>query len=240
MILKWDPNTQTTLWSVNLTETTQGKYGAFQDIETDKRGNTYVVGTYPGSILRISPDGTEVVPWYGPLQTSNTTIPGLGGLVALGAEGNLLLANDAGNGSIYRLDTRDPLAPRTLTQVPIRPDVRYNDTDAIYVPPLFNGTVLLVSSHASGIQVLASRDGSWTSAEHLGTIPNPPQGTPADVANATIGSAVTAAVQIGPNAVYIIDDWLADPWVTGQVAGNRTLFPMPDITAQIKTLLRLR
>lgn len=240
LLLKWDPRTQTTLWTVNLTATTHGTYGAFQDIETDKRGNTYVVGTFPGSILRVNANGTEVIPWYGPLQTANTTIPGLGGLVALGPEGDLLLANDAGNGSIYRLDTRDPLAPRTLTQVPIRPDVRYNDTDAIYAPPLYNGTVLLVSSHASGIQVLASRDGSWTAAEHLGTIPNPPPGTPADVTNATIGSAVTAAVQIGPNAVYIIDDWLADPWVAGQVAGNRTLFPMPDITAQINTLLRLR
>ncbi|CAK7200072.1 hypothetical protein SEUCBS139899_002760 [Sporothrix eucalyptigena] len=240
LLLKWDPNTQTTLWTVNLTETTHGTYGAFQDIETDKRGYTYVVGTFPGSILRVNANGTEVIPWYGPLQTVNTTIPGLGGLVALGPEGNLLLANDAGNGSIYRLDTREALAPRTLTQVPIHPDVRYNDTDAIYAPPLFNGTVLLVASHAAGIQVLVSRDGSWTTAEHLGTIPNPPPGTPSAVAEATNGSIVTAAVQIGPNAVYIIDDWLADAWVTGEVAGNRTQFPMPDITTQINTLLRLR
>ncbi|ERT01157.1 trichothecene biosynthesis enzyme [Sporothrix schenckii 1099-18] len=240
MVLKWDPKTQTTLWTVNLTTTTQGLYGAFQDIETDKRGYTYVVGTYPGSILRINADGTEVIPWYGPLQTANTTIPGLGGLVALGPEGNLLLANDAGNGSIYRLDTRDALAPRTLTEVPIVPDIRFKDTDAIYAPPMYNGTVLLVSSHAAGIQVLVSPDASWTTARHVGTIPNPPKDTAADVTNATIGSVVTAAVQIGPNAVYMIDEWLFDPWVPGEVAGNRTEFPMPDITAQIKTLLRLR
>ncbi|CAK7217677.1 hypothetical protein SBRCBS47491_003248 [Sporothrix bragantina] len=240
LLLKWDPNTQTTLWTVNLTETTKGTYGGFQDIETDKRGNTYVVGTFPGSILRVNANGTQVTPWYGPLQTKNTTILGLGGLVALGPEGNLLLANDAGNGSIYRLDTQAPLVPRTLTQVPIRPDVRYNDTDAIYAPPLYNGTVLLVASHAAGIQVLASRDGSWDTAEHLGTIPNPPPGTPADVADATKGSVVTAAVQIGSNAVYMIVDWMADPWVTGEVAGNRTQFPMANITAQIDVLLRLR
>ncbi|CAK7210940.1 hypothetical protein SCUCBS95973_000962 [Sporothrix curviconia] len=239
LLLKWDPSTQTTLWTVNLTETTRGAYGGFQDIETDKRGNTYVVGTYPASILRVSANGSDVVPWYGPPQTANTTVPGLGGLVALGPEGNLLLANDAGNGSIYRLDTRAQLAPRTLAQVPIRPDVRYNDTDAIYAPPLYNGTVLLVASHAAGIQVLVSRDGSWSTAEHLGTIPNPLRGTPGAVADATKGSVVTAAVQAGPNAVYIIDDWLADTWVEGEVAGSRTQFPMPDITAQIDALLRL-
>lgn len=85
--------------------------------------------------------------------------PGTGRAGGPEVKGNLLLVNDTDNGSIYRLDTRAPLAPRTLTQVPIDPDVRYNDTDGIYALPRYGASVLLMASHAWGIQVLASRDG---------------------------------------------------------------------------------
>ncbi len=241
LVIKWDPATAKALWTANLTATTQGRYGAFQDIETDARGYTYVVGTFPGSILRVSPRGDEVVPWYGPVQTADTTVPGLGGLVALGDAGTLLLANDAGNGSIYRMDTRAARVPThaPLAQVPIHPDVRYSDTDAIYAPPRYGGTVLLVASHAAGTQVLFSHDARWTRAQHLGTIHNPPRrGTaPPGVIAATQGSMPTAAVQMGSNAVYLVDEFFADPWVAGEVAGNRTVFPMVDLTAQIDALL---
>jgi hypothetical protein len=54
----------------------------------------------------------------------------------------------------------------------------------------------------------------------------------------TNGSGVTAAVQMGSNALYIIDVFFADPWVPGLTAGNRTLFPMPDITEQVEALLK--
>lgn len=223
LVMKLDSHTGQTLWTVNLTEVSQGRYGGFQDVETDARGNTYIVGTFPSSILRVDPAGRAAVPWYPP-QTTDTTVDGYGGLVAVG---DTLLTND-GDGRIYRFDMRAAQGSPTL--VPTVPEVLYNDTDAIYAPPRYDGKVLLVSSHAAGIQVLRSRDARWHVAEYLGTIPN--LDTPV-----AAGSEVTAAVQMGSNAVYIIDEFFTDPWVPGLTAGNRTLFPMPDITDQLEELL---
>jgi len=222
LVMKYDPVARKTLWTTNLTAVSKGKYGGFQDVEHDRRGNTYVVGTWPSSILRIDRDAKHVVPWYPP-QTTVTTDRGYGGLAAAG---EVLLTND-GDGQIYRFDMRDDKGTPKL--VPISPKVLYNDTDGIYLPPVYGGTVLLVSSHDSGIQVLRSTN-SWRTAEHLGTIKNPSNA-------ATNGSQVTAAVQMGSNSVYIIDEFFTDTWVTGQTAGNRSVFPMPDITHQIKELI---
>ncbi len=47
LIMKYDKKTKKVLWSANITAVTQGKYGAFQDVEHDARGNTYIVGTFP-------------------------------------------------------------------------------------------------------------------------------------------------------------------------------------------------
>lgn len=49
----WDPETKEVLYKVNLTDTTHGKYGGLQDVEHDPDGNVYVVGTFPGSILKV-------------------------------------------------------------------------------------------------------------------------------------------------------------------------------------------
>ncbi|RMZ79130.1 hypothetical protein DV738_g3494, partial [Chaetothyriales sp. CBS 135597] len=222
IIFKYDPTTREFLWSVNLTAVTQGEYGGFQDVEHDSRGNTYIVGTYPGTILKVDKCGKAAVPWYLP-ETINTTEQGYSGLAA---SGDVLLAN-AANGEIYRFDLTQEKGEPVL--VPITPDVRYNDTDAIYAPPKYDGKVLLVSSHLSGIQVLRSED-DWQTAEYLGTVPNP-----SDLVDE--GFQVTAAVQLGSNALYIIDEVFTDPWVEGQAAGNRSLFPLPDITAQVENLL---
>jgi hypothetical protein len=59
---------------VNLTETTQGVYGAFQDVEFDGRGNVYVVGTYPSSILRVEGNGTRVNEWYRGKENQTTSV----------------------------------------------------------------------------------------------------------------------------------------------------------------------
>ncbi|RMD39536.1 hypothetical protein DV735_g5603, partial [Chaetothyriales sp. CBS 134920] len=222
LVIKYNPVTREYLWTANLTALTQGEYGGFQDVEHDSRGNTYVVGTYPGTIVRISKCGNEIVPWYLP-ETIVTTQQGYSGIQAVG---DVLLAN-AASGQIYRFDlTQDKGEP---VLVPITPNVTYLDTDAIYAPPKYGGKVLLVSSHLSGIQVLRSEDG-WQTAEYLGTVPNPSSAVDA-------GFQVTAAVQIGSNGVYIVDESFADPWVEGETAGNRSLFPVPDITAAVESLL---
>ena len=230
LLLRWDPAARRVLWTANLTATTRGRYSGFQDVEHDARGHTYVVGTWPSSILRVDAAGTQVVEWYLP-QTRNTTVRGLGGLVALppgggGGDGETLLAND-GDGRLLRFDLRE--ARGRATPVPTTPDVRYSDGDGLYAPARYGGRVLLMASHAAGVQVLRSGDG-WRTARHVGTVP--PRTGPEFV-----GSAPVAAVQMGSDAVYMIVVWLGDPWVPGQVAGNRTVFPMPDITAEIDALL---
>jgi len=223
LVIKYDAATKQILWTANLTAVTDGKYGGFQDVETDARGNTYVVGTWPGSIMRVSKDGADIIPWVPPTTTS-TTQAGYGGLVALG---DLLLSNDR-DGRLYRFDMRDSTGTRVL--VPMTPEVLYDDNDAIYAPPMYGGKVLLLASHSAGIEVLYSADAKWSCAEYLGTIPNP-------TGSLYTGSATVAAVQMGPDRTYLVDDWLGDPWVDGQVAGNRTLFPFPDITEEIDKML---
>ena len=226
LVFKYDADAGRILWTSNLTAVSQARYGGFQDIETDKRGNTFVVGTWPGTILKLDKHG-HAEEWFIP-EVINTTRAGYGGLAAVG-NSDIMLSNDATTGLIYRFDMRDRKGKPVL--VPMTPNHPYLDTDAIYLPPKYGGEVLLVASHASGIQVLRSKDKKWKTAEYLGTIPN--VDTPLFE-----GSAPTAAVQMGSNSLYMIDDWLGDPWVPGQTAGNRTLFPMPDITLQVEELLK--
>jgi hypothetical protein len=116
-------------------------------------------------------------------------------------------------------------------RVPMRPEVLYNDTDAIYLPPMYGGKVLLVASLFNGIQVLRSKDRLWRTAEYLGTIPIP-------TGELYEGGNVVAAVQMGSSSVFMVIGFIFDEWVPGTVAGNRTQFPFPDITDEIDMLLR--
>ncbi|KAK3321782.1 hypothetical protein B0H66DRAFT_552657 [Apodospora peruviana] len=227
LIIKHNPKTKTTLWSLNMTVATGGRYGGFQDIETDRRGNTYVVGTWPGTIMRADARGKAVKPWYVPDPLPPTTQKGFSGLASVGE--NLLSVD--GDGQIYRFDMRDA-KKGTPVLVPIRPKVLYNETDAIYAPPMYGGSVLLVATWTHGIQVLRSRDKSWKTAEYLGTVPLPTDSPLYD------GGAGVAVTQIGPDAIYIIFGFIDFPFVEGTVAGPRSLFPMPDITARVERLLR--
>lgn len=227
LIIKYNPAKKTVLWTLNITELTHGAYGGFQDVETDRRGNTYIVGTWPGTILRADKHGKAVRNWYLPDLMPPTTKKGFSGLAAVpGTE--MLLSND-GDGRIYRFDMRDDVGKPV--PVSIVPDVFYNGTDAVYLPPRYGGRVLLVAVNRRGVQVLRSKDKTWRTAEHLGTIPMP-KGSLYD------GGVVTAAVQIGhPGSIYMIVDYTDLPWVPGTVAGNRTTFPMPDITDEVEQLL---
>lgn len=230
LIMKYNPDTKTLLWALNITELTHGKYGGFQDVETDRRGNTYIVGTWPGTVLKVDKHGKAVGNWYLPDPMPPTTKKGFSGLAAVpGTE--ILLSND-GDGRLYRFDMRDEVGKPVL--VPIIPPVFYNGTDAVYLPPRYEGKVLLITSNHGGVQVLRSGDKTWRTAEYLGTIPSP-EGPLYDV------SVVTATVQIGhPGSIYMILDFTDLPWVSGTVAGNRTTFPMPDITNQIEQLLKTK
>ncbi|KAI1074904.1 hypothetical protein F5B20DRAFT_425300 [Whalleya microplaca] len=226
-ILRYDPATQELVWFLNITEVSQGLYGGQQDVEHDSRGHVYVLGTYPGSILRVEPDGSAIKPWYLPEVIDHR----VAGLTGFAATGDILLASDAENntasgGQIYRFDMAADKGTPVL--VPKTPDTIITSLDAIYLPPKYGGTVLLVSEHERGVSVLRSKDGKWESAEYLGRVPNDP--------SLDAGALVTAPVEIA-GSLYMVEEWFSDPIVNGTVAGNRTEFPLVDITSEVEKLL---
>lgn len=234
LLIKYNPYTDKTLWTLNISTLTNERYGGFQDIETDPQGNTYVVGTFPSTILRADKHGRQIKNWYLPDPLPPTTQKGLSGL-AMVPHTNILLSADSTTGDVFRFDTR--LSKGIPVKVPVTPDVPHTDLDGIYLPPKYGGEILLISSWFVGTQVLRSKDKKWKKAEYLGTVPNPPvEG---------VESINVATVQIGDNSrtggrIKVVIG-IFDPeseWVPGTVAGNRTDFPMTDITDAVERLVR--
>ncbi|KAL7620173.1 hypothetical protein AAE478_009166 [Parahypoxylon ruwenzoriense] len=226
-ILGYDPAKREIVWSLNITDVTEGEYGGQQDVEHDSRGHVYILGSYPGTILRVEPDGKSIKPWYMPEKIDHT----LYGLTGFAATGDILLASDiknnsASGGEIYRFDlTADKGTPLLVPRTPMDPIL---SLDAIYLPPKYEGKVLLISEHERGVSVLRSTDGKWETAEYLGLIPNDP--------SLDEGAANTASVEIS-GAIFTVNEWFTDAIVPGTSAGNRTEFPLMDITAKIEELL---
>ncbi|KAG9234917.1 hypothetical protein BJ875DRAFT_288796 [Amylocarpus encephaloides] len=218
-ILQWDPATKITTYRLNLTETSRGRYGGFQDVEMDPAGNVYVVGTYPSSILRVDRRSHDVREWYveSPL---TPTVEGTGGLAA---KGWMLLSNHVDSSSLLRFDMRS--AAGSPVVVPMTPNVAFGATDAIFLPPKYHGTVLLVAEGAAGIRVLRSQDGTWDAAEYLG------------IARWEVeGDFVTSSTEIG-GSLYMVLENFGDPVVAGTVAGARASFPFVDITKEVEKLV---
>lgn len=221
-IIKYDPAKKRVLWNKNITAVSKGQYTGFQDIEHDPRGNTYIVGSFPGTILKVNRAGAVLEPWFLPAQI----VPTKFGFAGLAATGDILLSNNNEDRQIYRFNMRDSKGKPEL--VPRTPNTALDLTDAIYFPPRYDGKVLLISENAKGITVLRSKDG-WNSAEHLGTVSND--------SPAAQGGIVTAPVQIGSN-LFMVEEFFADPPVRGSTAGNRTSFPLVDITSEVERLLK--
>lgn len=245
-LMRWDAVAHKVLWSVNLTATSQGRYGGSQDVEHDSRGNIYVLSTYPGALLRVAGDGSAVDEWYVPTLSNGSLIDhaqqGLSGLAAVG--GDVLLVSDAQNnsasgGALYRFDMSAPKGIPVLIPIHYKgsPAAVIRPTDAIYLPPKYDNTVLLLAEYNldgsnGGVSVLRSRTkgrDKWHSADFLGRIPNPPNAN-------NEGAFVTAAVEIA-GSVFLVEEWFTDPVVPGTSGGNRTLFPLVDITAQLEALV---
>lgn len=226
------------IWQRNITELiTQGAWGGFQDVEHDKDGNIYIVGTYPGTVLRVDKDGNGLKPWFLPAadELANTTKAGFGGLASI-RERDLLLTNNNVDGQIYRFDNISGSETGTPVLIPrtgpngTQPSAPMGFTDAVLLPAKYNNTVLLVAEDTAGVWVFRSKDGKWESAETLGLVSN--------IVTEAQGGQVPAAVQIGPDALFMLEEYFTDTIVEGTNAGNRSSFPMVSITAQVDELLR--
>ena len=187
-----------------------------------------MVGTYPTSILKISPTGLgEVEVWYLPnAENLDHTVKGIGGLAVVG---DVLLANDNASGELLRFD----LTASTGTPIVVPHNALGNLTvneqgDGIHLPAKYDGTVLLIAQNMAGLSVLRSRDG-WLTAEFLGVI-----SMPEDVVG---NGVVTAAVGIGESVYANIEYFFDTPVEPPNNAGNRTVFPLVDVTAELDALL---
>lgn len=226
-LIKWDVGKQAAVWRVGIESVTKGRYGGFQDVEHDRWGRTYIMGTYPGTILRVDRDGSGLTEWSVPEPLPPTRQKGWSGVAVVRETGGETMLAVDGDGRIYRFDLREEKG--TAVHVPMWPEVLYNDTDAIYLPPMYGGRVLLVASVYTGIQVLRSEDQQWKTADYLGTVPIPS-------GELYEGAFAVSSVQMGSSSVFMVLFYSSDVQ-PGALAGNKTEFPFRDITDDINALL---
>ncbi|OAA34021.1 tri14-like protein [Beauveria brongniartii RCEF 3172] len=208
-------------WAQNLTAVSNGVYGGFQDIEHDAAGNSFVVGSFPSSIVKITPDGKTATPWFGPSGT-NTTLYGFAGIAAFN-DARSALVPDGESGQVVRFDlTAEAGKPVIVTLGSTEPIG--GDLDGGYLPPLYKDTVFLISDNVLGTIVLKSDD-KWETAKNVGVVPN---------ALGSTGGFHVATVQI-VDRVYAVTEWFRDNAPGASL--NRTEFPFIDITDDINQLL---
>jgi hypothetical protein len=222
-LIQVDPISKQINWKINLTETSQAKYGGFQDVEYDPDGNVIVVGTWPGTLHKVSKDGKTVTPWYLP-QTIVQTEKGIGGIAALGWT---LLAQGDKSGNIWKFDLHAEKGVPSV--IPItNANYTFGQSDAIYLPPKYQGEVLLVAEDTIGVSVFQSKGAKWDKAEFKGLVP---------IGAVDPGTSIVAPVQVG-DAVYRVYEPFGDEGLGGPgTAGNRTEFLFEDITEAIDKLL---
>jgi len=227
LLYKLDPATKTLIWTANLTAVTQGRYGGFQDVEHDVRGNTYVVGSWASSILRVDAHGA-VTPWYvSPNAGTDNGAFGYAGLAAVFGT-DILLVNDNMSNQIFRFNMSDATGnPTKVSGVPNA--INLGDSDAIYLPPKYNGTVLLVANDLDGTTILRSKD-NWVTAEQVGNVWNN--------LDESLGGFIPANIEIA-GTLYSVQEFFSDgdPNAAAPSPGNRTDFPLVDITPQVERML---
>lgn len=222
-LVQYDLRTKQIDWRRNLTAVSNGIYGGFQDVQHDAAGNSFVIGTFPSSIIKVSSNGHTATPWFVEANTSHT-VHGYSGIASYN-NGHDILVNDNERGQIVRFD----LGAKQGKPIPVKlqpgAEPIGKNLDGSYLPPLYEGTVYLVSDNELGTIVIRSRDRQWRTAEKLGVVPNVYQSQ---------GGSTTASVQIG-NRIYVITEFFIDQQPGHSL--NRTVFPIYDITDDVNQLL---
>lgn len=228
-LVKYDLEQDRILWQANVGAATNNAVTGYQDVEHDSQGNSYVVSSFPESIIRVSADGQTVTPWYVLVEGQQST--GMTGLAKF--DDNTVLSTNVSGSSITAWDlTQEIGVPR---QVPVT-GLSANETqlfvlsDGLYLPPRYERTVLLIADGArNGVAVVRSNDG-WASAQYVGFVANPvPEG----------GSLAAASVQLGDN-VFLIPAFFTMERVAGTLTGPQSAFPLADITAEVEALVNVK
>ncbi|KAH8810691.1 hypothetical protein F5884DRAFT_875405 [Xylogone sp. PMI_703] len=223
-LIKYDTSTQKVVFIADLAPfqaQVQNQTGVFtsrfQDMAEDIEGNSYTIASYGNSIAKVSHSG-EVSIFYAP--GTNSSVYGFGGISSWG---HVFVLVDNASQSIRRFTVPPTSMNIEEVNVPNLPTNVTFDFDEAYLPPKYNGRVLLAADDNIGIRVFYSVD-SWISATYLGVVPN-----------TIAGGVSTAVVQIS-ESIYISNEYFSDTGVF-QVPGNRTEFPFIDITTAVESLL---
>ncbi|RDA89369.1 hypothetical protein CP532_6212 [Ophiocordyceps camponoti-leonardi (nom. inval.)] len=230
-LVRYDLQTGNVLWAIDLSLATNNTYGGYQDIAHDTDGNTFVGGTFPPSLLRVDYETQKVTPWY--LGPRNTTLFGINGLAMWNWTKLLATYQSSYEGSqlvSFGLDKPGRPTPiPVLTANGTRTKIG-TDLDGITLPPRYGDKVALAADAYAGVVVLYSDD-EWKTARKLGVVPTQFHD------NAT---RVVTALQIG-DPIFTVYEFFGDATVRkpGQPAGagNRTMFPLTDITAAVDRLV---
>ena len=167
---------------------------AFQDMaEVASTGDSYAVGTFGNSIVRIPYGSKESELWYAPPASNYSKEYGFGGLFA---SGNKLVVSDTLSGGMVTFDTlqKNPVAKH----VPLRDlpdDYKPANADGLFLPSKYGGKVALWSDDYNGTSVYGSED-YWDTARFLGLISNDDPGQ-------IQGGSTTASFEIG-KSVYVL------------------------------------
>ncbi|KAK9444594.1 TRI14-like protein [Metarhizium brunneum] len=236
-LYKIDMKTKKVKWRSNVSTPTKGKYGGCQDAVRDSRGNTFVICTYPGAIIKVSADGETATPWF----LSHYMEPGANvsrpGFTGGASKDDFLLAVDEETRKLVRFDMRDERGHPVL--VPIGKDDENVGLglDGAYLPPKYNGRVLLVTSESKEINVIVSDD-NWQTAKKVAVIQNTYFNNPENNQGFSVS---TVQVGVGPKApIYSINEYFLDaqdaskPTVPETLAKDRSEFPLQDITHDVE------
>jgi hypothetical protein len=222
---KYDPVRRKFVWHANLTTVSRNVYGGFNDATHDRHGNTWVCGTWPGTILKIGKTGKKIEEWYVP-EVVNRTVMGFTGIESIGDD--TLLVVDGSKGAVFRFDMHaSSRKKRRPMLVPVDPPVEIVRSDAMRLPDRYHKKVLLITDQSRGVVVLRSQN-KWRTAEYLGLVPNDPTLPP---------GGLTASVVQMRDRIYMVPNWFFEPKVEGTLAGNRSVFYLPDITEQVDLLV---
>lgn len=227
-LLVYDPKTKRLIADLNL-DVAQGEYEAttgnltngFQDVAAvNTTGDSYIIGTFGNSIVKLTQDTSVPHVWYAP--TNYTYQYGFGGIASLGEK---LIVSDALSGGFVTFDTRETEPRPTYVKLQGLPaNYKPLNADGVYLPKRYNGKVVLWSDDYNGTSVYGSDD-NWATAHFIGLIVNDDPGR-------IQGSMTTACFEIN-DRVYVLNQifQFALP------VKPRKNFPFFDITSQLDALV---
>jgi len=185
----------------------------FQDTASNTCGDTFVIGTFGNSIVKIARGANKASLWYTPAQYS--PVYGFGGIFSLGDK---LVVSDTLTLSFVTFDSQAPQGKATYVPIQGLPS-NYTPprADGLYAPKRYGGKVALWADDLFGTGVYGSKD-EWKTAAFLGLVPIDP------TIKAT-GGYTTASFEIG-DRIFTNSEFF-QPKLPQKL---KTLYPILDIT----------